>query len=84
MTSTKPEADKPSAKAIGKKSGLLICSLNAPSLLKHKDEIEVLLNENRINILAIITINDLILNSTPNWTNLSLIHISPLKIIANP
>ena len=53
MRSTKPEADKPSAKAIGKKSGSLICSLNAPSLLKHKDEIEVLLNENRIDILAV-------------------------------
>ena len=53
MTSTKPEADKSSAKAIGKKSGLLICSLNAPSLLKHKDKIEVLLNENRIDILAV-------------------------------
>ena len=52
MTSTKPEADKSSAKVIGKKSGLLICSLNAPSLLKYKDEIEVLLNENRIDILA--------------------------------
>ena len=53
MTSTKPEADKPSAKVIGKKSGLLICSLNAPSLLRQKDEIEVLLNENRIQILAV-------------------------------
>ena len=53
MTNSKPEADKSSAKAIGKKSGLLICSLNAPSLLKHKDEIEVLLNENRIDILAV-------------------------------
>ena len=53
MTSTKPEADKPSAKAIGKKSGLLICLLDAPSLLKHKDEIEVLLNEKRIDILAV-------------------------------
>ena len=53
MTSTNPEADKSSAKAIGKKNVLLICSLNAPSLLKHKDKIEVLLNENRIDILAV-------------------------------
>ena len=53
MTSTKLEADKSSAKAIGKKSGSLICSLDAPSLLKHKDEIEVLMNENRIDILAV-------------------------------
>ena len=43
---------KSSAKAIGKKSGLLICSLNAPSLLKLL-EMEVLLNDNRIDILAV-------------------------------
>ena len=34
------------------KRGLLICSLNAPSLRKHKDEIEVLMRENKIGILA--------------------------------
>ena len=37
-----------------KKKGLLICSLNAPSLLKHKVEIEMLLRENKIDILALI------------------------------
>ena len=36
-----------------KKKGLLICSLNAPSLLKHKVEIEMLLRENKIYILAL-------------------------------
>ena len=35
------------------KRGLLICSLNAPSLRKHKDEIEVLMRENKIDILAL-------------------------------
>ena len=49
----KPEVDKPSAKATSKKNALLICSFNAPSSLKHKDEIEILLNENCINILAV-------------------------------
>ena len=39
-------------KSIGRK-GLLICSLNAPSLEKHKDEIEVLVVENKIDIIAI-------------------------------
>ena len=33
--------------------GLLICSLNAPSLLKHKDELEILMTENKINITLI-------------------------------
>ena len=37
----------------GSKRGLLICSLNAPSLCKHKDEIEVLMRENKIDIFAI-------------------------------
>ena len=37
----------------GSKRGLLICSLNAPSLRKHKDEIEVLIRENKIDIFAI-------------------------------
>ena len=32
---------------------MLICSLNAPSLLKHKPEIEVLLHDNNIDILAL-------------------------------
>ena len=36
--------------AIGRKKGLLICSLNAPSLLKHKDEIDTLLHDNHIDI----------------------------------
>ena len=35
------------------KRGLLIFSLNAPSLRKHKDEIEVLMRENKIDILAL-------------------------------
>ena len=34
-----------------KKKGLLICSLN-PSLMKHKVEIEMLLRENKIDIVA--------------------------------
>ena len=37
----------------GSKRGLLICSLNAPLLRKHKDEIEVLMRENKIDIFAI-------------------------------
>ena len=36
-----------------KKKGLLSCSLNVPSLLKHKVEIEMLLRENKIDILAL-------------------------------
>ena len=36
-----------------KKKGLLICSLSAPSLLKPKVEIEMLLRENKIDILAL-------------------------------
>ena len=32
---------------------MLICSLNVPSLLKHKPEIEVLLHDNNIDILAL-------------------------------
>ena len=39
-------------KSIGRK-GLLICSLNAPSLVKHKNEIEVSVVENKIDIIAI-------------------------------
>ena len=38
--------------SIGRK-GLLICSLNAPSLVKHKDEIEILAIENKIDIIAV-------------------------------
>ena len=45
--------DKSVSQALGKKRGLLICSLNAPSLLKYKDEIDILLNENHIDILAL-------------------------------
>ena len=37
----------------GAKRGLLICSLNAPSILKHKDEIDTLIRDNKIDILAI-------------------------------
>ena len=33
--------------------GLLICSLNVPSLLKHKDELEILMTENKIDIISI-------------------------------
>ena len=36
-----------------KKKGLLICSLNAPSMLKHKVETEIPLRENKIDILAL-------------------------------
>ena len=42
-----------STRLLDKKKGLLICSLNAPSLLKHKVEIETLFRENKINILAL-------------------------------
>ena len=38
---------------LGFKRGLLICSLNAPSLTKHKDEIEVLVRDNKIDIFII-------------------------------
>ena len=33
------------------RKGLLICSLNAPSLVKHKDEIEILAIENKLSLL---------------------------------
>ena len=44
-----------STRIFDKKKGYLtkICSLNAPSLLKHKVEIETLLRENKIDILAL-------------------------------
>ena len=42
-----------STRLFDKKKGLLIYSLNAPSLLKHKVEIEMLLRENKIDILAL-------------------------------
>ena len=42
-----------STRQFDKKKGLLICSLNAPFLLKHKVKIEMLLRENKINILAL-------------------------------
>ena len=42
------------------KRGLLICSLNAPSLRKRKDEIEVLMRERKIDIFAL---NETKLNS---------------------
>ena len=44
---------KENARLFDKKKGLLICSLNAPSLLKHKVEIEMLLRENKIDIFAL-------------------------------
>ena len=34
------------------KKGLLICSLNAPSLLRHKDEISILIKENKVDVIA--------------------------------
>ena len=34
------------------KRGLLICSLDTPSLRKQKDELEVLMRENKIDILT--------------------------------
>ena len=40
-------------KFIDRKKDLLICSLNVVSLLKHKDEIERLLTDNKIDILAV-------------------------------
>ena len=43
------------------RKGLLICSLNAPSLVKHKDEIEILAVENKIDI---ITVNETKLENT--------------------
>ena len=42
-----------STKLFYRKRGLLICSSNAPSLLKHKSEIEMLLRDNKIDILAL-------------------------------
>ena len=36
-----------------KKKGLLVCSLKVPSVLKHKVEIEILLRENKIDMLAL-------------------------------
>ena len=58
------------------KRGLLICSLNAPSLRKHKDELEVLMRENKIDIFAINALNETKLDSkteeeqvsTPGYT----------------
>ena len=35
------------------RKGLLICSLNAPSSVKHKDESEILEAENKIDIIAV-------------------------------
>ena len=47
------ETTHTNTRLFGKKKGLLICSLNAPSLLKHKAEIEMLLRYNNIDILAL-------------------------------
>ena len=46
-------SSEPDTRLFGKKKGLLTCSLNAPSLLKHKVEIEMLLRKNKIDILAL-------------------------------
>ena len=46
-------SSEPDIRLFGKKKGVLICSLNAPSLLKHKNEIEMLLRENKIDILTL-------------------------------
>ena len=35
------------------KKGLLLCSLSARSLLRHKDEISILIQENKIDVIAI-------------------------------
>ena len=35
------------------KKGLLICSLNAPSLLRHKDEISILIKDNKVDVTVI-------------------------------
>ena len=47
------KSSQTSTKLFDRKRGLLICSLNAPSLLKHKSEIEMLLKDNKIDILAL-------------------------------
>ena len=47
------KSSQTSTKLFDRKRGLLICSLNAPSLLKHKSEIEMLLRDNKIDILAL-------------------------------
>ena len=47
------KSSEPDTRLFGKKKRLLICSLNAPFLLKHKAEIEMLLRENKIDILAL-------------------------------
>ena len=47
------KSSQTSTKLFDRKRGLLVCSLNAPSLLKHKSEIEMLLRDNKIDILAL-------------------------------
>ena len=47
------KSSQTSTKLFDRKRGLLICSLNAPSLLKHKSEIEMLLRDNKIDILTL-------------------------------
>ena len=47
------KSSQTSTKLFDRKRGLLICSLNAPSLLKHKSEIEMLLRDKKIDILAL-------------------------------
>ena len=47
------KSSQTSTKLFDRKRRLLICSLNALSLLKHKSEIEMLLRDNKIDILAL-------------------------------
>ena len=47
------KSSQTSIKLFDRKRRLLICSLNALSLLKHKSEIEMLLRDSKIDILAL-------------------------------
>ena len=47
------KSSQTSTKLFDRKRGFLICSLNAPSLLKHKSEIAMLLRDNKIDIFAL-------------------------------
>ena len=49
------KSSQTSTKLFDRKRRLLIYSLNAPSLLKHKSEIEMLLRDNKIDIFALRT-----------------------------
>ena len=50
---TSERSSEPNTRLFGKKKGLLICSLNAPSWLKRKVQTEMLLRENKIDILTL-------------------------------